>query len=310
MLYERRTVKIYLAGPMTGLPNYNFQVFFEAHRRLADLGFEVVNPALHDEEAGWVTVTRDELGGILSVEKEDGFDWHEALDWDLRMIEGCGGLYLLPGWSRSRGACREYEHAKRRGLEILGATGETPAVSVAHQPLVGLVGYAQSGKDTLAGYLGYRRIAFADPLKELALACNPHLAPDTLSSLRDWVEEEGWEATKAQAPGAREFLQNLGCGVRDVLGADTWVQAAFAKYDPTQPTVITDVRFPNEIAAIRARGGVIVRIDRPGTKPPNNHVSEFAWQSEAPDHFICNDGGLEALEVWARHLDEDLRRVA
>jgi hypothetical protein len=50
---------------------------------------------------------------------------------------------------------------------------ERSATEVTHQPLVGLVGYARSGKDTFAAALGYRRLAFADPLKELALAVNP-----------------------------------------------------------------------------------------------------------------------------------------
>ena len=285
---------------MTGLPGYNFPAFEEATRRLRAIGHRVISPAEHDEDAGWVEIERDDFGGILDVRKLASFDWQEALAWDVDAIGSCDGVYFLPGWSRSRGACKEYEAAKRLGLLVLGAVAETPLVPVEQQPLVGLVGYAQSGKDTFAQYLGYQRLAFADALKELALAAHP--------ALRMSVPEKGWEWVKKDLPGGREFLQDLGVGVRDVLGADTWVRAAFAKYDPTLPTVFTDVRFPNEIEAIRGRGGVIVRIERVGHQPPNNHVSEFAWQSTEPDFVIrAESGDLKGLSLQAYLLDADLR---
>lgn len=306
-------MRAYIAGPMTGRPLFNFPAFFEAAARLTRQGNETVNPAQHDIDMGWVSVTKDAQGGILAVDKHETFSWDEALDWDIDQISHCDAVYLLPGWSKSRGACREYAAARTMGLLVLGAIDETPLAAVTRQPLVGLVGYAQSGKDTFASVLGYRRIAFADPLKVLSVACDPWLrtgpdaAPINLALL---VEQWGWEYAKANVPGVREFLQNLGVGARDVLGSDVWVEAAFASYDPTQATVITDVRFPNEIAAIRDRGGVIVRIDRPGVGPANGHVSEFAWQATTPDWQVQNAGGLELLADHARALDSHLRAAA
>ncbi len=166
------------------------------------------------------------------------------------------------------------------------------------KPLVGLVGYAQAGKDTFAGYLGYKRIAFADVLKAVAY--------DTSPELRAHVLYRGWEFAKQQ-PGMREFLQDLGIAVREHLGMDTWVNAAFKDYDPSVATVITDVRFPNEIAAIRERGGIIARIDRTGNEPVNSHVSEFAWQDTEPDlHYKFADGGLYHMELVAHSLRDRL----
>ncbi len=162
------------------------------------------------------------------------------------------------------------------------------------KPLVGLVGYAQAGKDTFAGYLGFKRFAFADTLKAVAYDTNPHL--------RAYVDSIGWEEAKKKR-GMREFLQDLGIAVREHLGPDTWVDAAFGNYDASVATVFTDVRFPNEIEAIRAAGGIIVRIDRVGHQPVNSHVSEFAWQATTPDeHFVFQDGALHHMELVAISL--------
>lgn len=177
-------------------------------------------------------------------------------------------------------------------------------------PLVGLTGFAQAGKDTFANFLGYRRLAFADKLKELALACNPRFEDRDGDGyrLRTWVADDGWEYAKSSVSGVREFLQDLGIGVREILGQDTWVEAVFAQYDPSVATVITDVRFPNEIAAIKERGGKIIQIVRPGVRAPNNHVSEFAWQDERPWCRISNDQDLSWLGLMARSVDYELRR--
>jgi hypothetical protein len=82
-----------------------------------------------------------------------------------------------------------------------------------------------------------------------------------------------------------------------------WVDAAFRDYDPEVPTVVTDVRFPNEIEKIRALGGVIVRIDRAGHQAANGHVSEFAWQDTPPDeHFTFEVGAFHHMKLVAESL--------
>ena len=174
-------------------------------------------------------------------------------------------------------------------------------------PLIGMVGYAQAGKDTFAGYLGYHRIALADKLKQLALDINPIIIPAPIPEwnneyLSDVVEEFGWEYAKAEVRGVREFLQNLGVAVRKI-DPDFWVKAAFLEYTPGVATVFTDVRFPNEIEAIRAAGGIIVRIDRQGHAPANDHISEYAWQDTEPDEkFYFPDGAFQLMKLSAQSL--------
>ena len=178
-------------------------------------------------------------------------------------------------------------------------------------PLIGMVGYAQAGKDTFAGYLGFKRLAFADKLKSMALDVNPVMIPAPIPEwsnqyLTDVVEEMGWERAKAEVPGVREFLQNLGVAVRKI-DPDFWVNAAFLEYSSYVTTVFTDVRFPNEIDAIREAGGIIVRIDRVGNEAANEHVSEFAWQECVPDeHFTFANGAFHHMRLVAENLRDRL----
>lgn len=176
--------------------------------------------------------------------------------------------------------------------------------------LVGLVGLKQSGKDSFASRLvsmhGYRRLAFADALKAAAYRTNP-LIGDRLR-LAPFVDLVGWEAAKSSKPEVRRFLQEFGVAMRENVHPDVWVaivraEAAALLYART-PVVITDVRFPNEIEAIRELGGVIARIDRPGQADSDGHISEHAWRSVDPEFEIHNDGSLADLEDRADLLAE------
>lgn len=310
--------RVYIAGRMTGQPNFGFPDFEDGETRVRAHGDEPVSPHRLNIDRGWVVVERNPSGKIiLASATKQCPRYDEMLAEDFKNLATCDAIYMLPGWKGGHGCIRELREAMRLGLRVWGPVNERLDVLdwlSAHptsQPLVGLVGTAQSGKDTVAGMLGYRRQAFADPLKALAVACGPEFLDARIGERYDlgtFVTEDGWEYAKAKVPGVREFLQDLGVGVRDVLGYDTWVDTAFAGYDATQATAFTDVRFPNEIAAIRERGGIICHVIRPGVTMPNTHVSETAWRRCSPEYQIMNDGSLEDLATRAVQLDTYLRR--
>lgn len=108
---------------------------------------------------------------------------------------------------------------------------------------------------------------------------------------REWWTtcDEGW-----QPMTVRDFLQKLGTdALRDGLHHNVWVNALMADYiadeDGNYPNwVITDTRFPNEAMAIKNKGGIIIRIDRPGIKPINNHPSETGLDGWNFDYKIQN----------------------
>ena len=104
----------------------------------------------------------------------------------------------------------------------------------------------------------------------------------------------------------RDFLQKLGTdGLRDNLHKNVWVNALMADYEgmydldtdkTTYPNwVITDTRFPNEAQAIQQANGIIIRVERPGVKPINNHPSEVSLDNWNFDHTIINDGSVKDL---------------
>lgn len=166
-------------------------------------------------------------------------------------------------------------------------------------PLIGLSGYARSGKDTAAAALieaGWERRAFADTLREFLYAVNPVIPikgkPYRLARL---VDAYGWEAVKVAHDEVRELLQRLGTDAgRKILGENVWVTATLAGI--TQPTVVTDVRFPNEADAVRARGGLVVRVLREGTGPVNGHVSETALDDYDFDTYLVNVATVRDLQ--------------
>jgi hypothetical protein len=93
----------------------------------------------------------------------------------------------------------------------------------------------------------------------------------------------------------RDFLQKLGTdAMRIGLHDNVWVNALMADYVNDDETgklpnwIITDVRFPNEAQAIKDKGGIIIRVDRQGVSPINNHPSETGLDGWKFDYTIVN----------------------
>ena len=112
-----------------------------------------------------------------------------------------------------------------------------------------------------------------------------------------------------QPLSVREFLQRVGTdALRDGLHTNTWVNALMADYQPLDfdplteaeinPNwIITDTRFINEAQAIKEAGGIVIRIDRPGVKPINNHPSEIELDNWNFDYKIANVSDVLSLSL-------------
>ena len=160
--------------------------------------------------------------------------------------------------------------------------------------IIGLVGYAGSGKDEAAKNMpGWTRVSFADPVRAMALAIDPIILIATPSGVRlsELVETVGWASAKKHEE-VRRLLQRIGTeAVRDIIGKDTWLKLAKAKIGEIDgPVVITDVRFGNEAELIRSLGGKLIRIVREGVGPVNSHVSDSGIASIAVDAIVPNFG--------------------
>ena len=166
--------------------------------------------------------------------------------------------------------------------------------------IIGLTGYAQSGKDSVANILvenyGYQRIAFADPIRDLLYATNPMLKEGY--RVKGLVDVYGWDRVKVDYPEARRLLQELGVGARKVFGDMFWVKQALRQLEVEGNFVIADVRYPNEAKAIREhQGSQIWRVKRSGVDAVNSHESESAMDGEKVDQIFVNNGTLEDLKV-------------
>lgn len=193
--------------------------------------------------------------------------------------------------------------------------------------ILGLSGYARVGKDETAKVLveefGFKRIAFADKLRDFLYALNPTVLGwdkngygDTVRliyPLREVIDEYGWDGYKSGPfrDNVRGLLQRLGTEAgREVLWPDIWIDAAFHDIDKFGDVVVTDVRFPNEAGAIQERGGILWRITRDGVGPTLSedgtaHPSETSLDNyDGFVQYIQNDGTLEEFHEKVRRAGD------
>ena len=98
-------MKVYLAGPMRGIPYYNFPAFDKTSAVLRAAGHEVFSPADRDRDTGFdpAHLPPDSDWAVIP----DGFDLKACIDEDLSAVRECEVLYLLDGWEKSIGAQAE-----------------------------------------------------------------------------------------------------------------------------------------------------------------------------------------------------------
>lgn len=168
---------------------------------------------------------------------------------------------------------------------------------------VGIIGRARVGKDTAGKWLvderGYRRVAFADALKDAALKVDPIVEVDSSGEdyrLAENVTEFGWEAAKDDDE-VRRFLQELGSAMRAV-DPEIWIRPVLAKAieanDAGVPVVVTDVRYPNEVAALKRAGFRLLHIARADV-PQLDHESETSVGPEDAHYLVQNNEDIPAL---------------
>ena len=172
--------------------------------------------------------------------------------------------------------------------------------------IIGLTGYAQSGKDTVAKILvenyGFKRVAFADKIRELLYEMDPPVPVGVGTErhtvgLQNYVDIYGWDEAK-QNSIVRSMLQNLGVGARGVFGEWFWVEQAMRGVSYENNVVVTDVRFTNEADFIKKYDNAkLWRIKRSGVEAVNNHVSESEMDGYKVDMILSNGGTLDELEL-------------
>lgn len=294
-------MKFYVSGAMRGVPQFNFPAFDSVTKQLRQCGHDVVNPAEHDRKVDPHIETRP---GFEDGTAETIVPLSKLLAWDIRQITRCDAIVVVTtsgDWKKSAGVGVELQVARELGLRVFYASSSKygtygwDILEEVEPTIIGLAGYAQSGKDTVAAHLvaahGFEQRAFADKLKAVLYDTDPVL--DHIYQLAVQVDLYGWETVKKERDAVRPYLQRLGASVRDHLGESTWVDAALA--DLPGRLVISDVRYPNEAEAIKKLGGEVWRISRTGHGPANDHISESAMDDWEYDRHISNYHTIEWL---------------
>jgi hypothetical protein len=189
--------------------------------------------------------------------------------------------------------------------------------------IMGICGWIGSGKDTIADYLvnfhGYRRESFANSLKDAVSAVfgwDRILLEGRTQAAREWREQvDPWWAARLNMPNLtpRWVLQYWGTEVcRHSFHDDIWIASLENKLRNSKDhIVISDCRFPNEVASIKNAGGQVIWVRR-GALPewyelavnhkesmatayPEVHISEYSWVETKFDYVLDNNGTVQDL---------------
>jgi len=133
-------VKLYIAGPMTGIPQFNYPAFERMATLLRREGFEVQSPAeMDDPEVREASLASAE--GDINTITSHGYTWGDFLARDVKLLvdDGIKAVVVLPGWADSRGARLETFVAHLCGLPIVTANEYADSVSLFEVSLLTLV---------------------------------------------------------------------------------------------------------------------------------------------------------------------------
>ena len=132
--------KIYLAGPMSGLPQFNFPAFFAASDQLRAAGFDVVSPAEIDSEEDKGAALKSPDGDNRDVVAMNHKTWGDFLARDVKLLADTGieGIVFLPNWEKSKGAKLEAFVGLLQGLHFWEYIGDAdmPAVRITGQSVI------------------------------------------------------------------------------------------------------------------------------------------------------------------------------
>jgi hypothetical protein len=207
--------------------------------------------------------------------------------------------------------------------------------------IIGICGFIGSGKDTVADYLTnfheFRRESFANSLKDAVaqvFGWDRTMIEGRTKQAREWREQvDPWWSDRLKMPELtpRWVLQHWGTEVcRHGFHDDIWIASLENKLRNSEDdVVISDCRFPNEIAAIRRASGLVVRVIR-GPEPEwydaalafnhgenknmlwstsksqlnklKIHASETAWVGTKFDAVLDNNGSLDDLYLQIQQL--------
>lgn len=183
--------------------------------------------------------------------------------------------------------------------------------------IIGLGHYSRTGKDSLANYLTARletagvtskKIPFAWKLKDI---CHQLYGWDGLreAAFYDIKENEYLRDVKLPTIGKTpvEIWVDMGTpAVRNNVYMNTWIDYVLRTDHGVDVIIIPDVRFPNEVEAIRELNGWLGKVVRPGYGPRNTVADRALLGWNGWDAVVGQSGKMSELDQWAKDLAESI----
>lgn len=176
--------------------------------------------------------------------------------------------------------------------------------------VIGLGGYAYSGKDAFADILeqelDWYKTYMSKALRECLEVLNPIIEHDFLDDkfvrFGDLISQVGYEKAKENKE-VRALLQRMGTEVgRKLWNENFWVDLCFSDVADKlmrkcRNVVVTGIRYHNELNRISTFSGVSIWVDRPGYSAVNEHSSDNTLTKWDFDYVFTNSGTLEDLKT-------------
>jgi len=194
------------------------------------------------------------------------------------------------------------------------------------QNLLGIGGYPEAGKDTVADYLvnslGWAKVNMSTPLLAQLRTLNPIVdfkrkhwyslrrSPVHFSDLTDQV---GYVKAKENAE-YRRLMKVYGTDVGREIDENLWVNIARETIEQLRlegnKVVITGMRFPNELQMIRELGGTLLWVDRPSLDiSKHQHSSDESVHEPDFDGTVVNDSSLARLYIRSVEFLENVSNL-
>ena len=164
--------------------------------------------------------------------------------------------------------------------------------------LIGITGHKYSGKSTVARLLhnatGYEIVSFATPLKKMICA----LVGCTMDDLEDYDYKENTEVPehlRVYCANGKHTIRALMQGFGDLMRKENPNVFIECTLNNNEDFIVSDCRFPNETKAVKARGGIVIKVVRPDAKAEDSHQSETLIDEIDANYTLWNDTTLENL---------------
>ena len=238
MIPQRK--KLYIAGPMTGIPQFNFPAFDVAAASLRSYGYLVVSPVELDDPSSRAAALSNETGDPEQYNADTGETWGDLLARDVKMIaDEVSGVVALEGWEESRGARLEVFVARTCGKPVYSyeewLNDPTPGAPLTEEFLIPDWEINDVMHETVFG--GDK---FEQPKLETRRVTFPVCSPETVSKLKK--AEEKLKAESALSDAMRKAVQ--GAFEKTILFGERYGQpvlAPDAKISPPSPKELDDM---------------------------------------------------------------------